>query len=851
VHTSNLIAGHGGRWVAALSIMLGLLHGGDALSQAANAQNSKGLEEIVVTATRRTESLSKVPISVTALSQESMTARGIKDFQDIARYTPGVSIDTTGTNAISIRGISSSGGAGTTGIYLDDTPIQMRAVGFNPDDTLPNVFDLERVEVLRGPQGTLFGAGSEGGTVRYIQTAPQLHGSNTFIHSEAAYTDGGDPSYELGVAHGTTLVDGTFGIRASAWYRRDGGWVDRFDWSTGKVTEENANYTDAYVLRLAGVWQPTEKLVVTPGILYQNSKEHDDSTWWPAYSNPGKGQFLNATPERLPVPDEYYLPTLKIEYNLGHSQIISNTSYYSRDQTTGYQGTAYDLSYYQSLAWPENPNTFGLPCGPSSTRRRAPCDWYPLLDGTGIHMPAGFEDYQTPSIVTNKQRSWTQELRWQSTDDTSKWRWTVGTFWQDIQTTSIEELRDERVNPLFHKLFGLFVGGVFGPYYACNGIGDYPSIPDCDVYYNGNKTTDRQVALYGEASYALTDRLRLTVGDRVARTSFTLDNRADGIQNFGPSSAKAKQDETPNTPKVGLSFQMDDRNLFYATYAKGYRVGGGNAPLPDFCNVDLDAAGFPNGSPLTYGSDSTQNFEIGSKNNFGEHFRIATSVYYISWSDIQQNVYVGGGCGLQFTDNLGKALAKGADLQVESTVGPMSFDLSVGYTDARYTESTPLPAQFCPSGSTTPCSPLANDGDAISGQASINLSPGLNPPWTVAVGAQYGFTVASQPAFVRLDYQYASRNDWPSTLQDPNSSQYNSDTYTLPATEYAQLRGGVTLGDWSFALFVDNLFNSHTVVNYQLTQRDVYTGAFPSPTPQENRYTFRPRTVGFTATFRL
>ena len=103
-----------------------------------------------------------------------MDQKGMKDFTDIVRFTPGVSIDQTGTNAISIRGISSSGGAGTTGIYIDDTPIQMRSLGFNPDDTLPKTFDLERVEVLRGPQGTLFGAGSEGGTVRYILTQPSL-----------------------------------------------------------------------------------------------------------------------------------------------------------------------------------------------------------------------------------------------------------------------------------------------------------------------------------------------------------------------------------------------------------------------------------------------------------------------------------------------------------------------------------------------------------------------------------------------------------------------------------------------------------------------------------------------------
>ncbi len=189
-------------------------------------------KKIVVTATRRSEALSKVPISVTAINQEALDAHGMKDFQDIARFTPGVTIDSSITNAISIRGISSSGGAGTTGIYIDDTPIQMRSVGFNPDDTLPKTFDLDRVEVLRGPQGTLFGAGSEGGTVRYILTAPKLHGSSTYVRSELSTTTGGQPSYELGVAHGTALIDGTLGVRMSAWYRNDGGWIDRVDPTT-------------------------------------------------------------------------------------------------------------------------------------------------------------------------------------------------------------------------------------------------------------------------------------------------------------------------------------------------------------------------------------------------------------------------------------------------------------------------------------------------------------------------------------------------------------------------------------------------------------------------------------------
>src|SRR5437762_2819878 len=177
----------GGAPCAAL-LMLACVPGGQAQAQAQAPETAGPLQEVVVTATRREESLSKVPLSVTALTQQSLDERGVKDFSEVARYTPGVNFDNSGTNNISIRGISGSGGAGTTGIYLDDTPIQMRALAFNPDEALPKSFDIERVEVLRGPQGTLFGAGSEGGTVRYITTQPSLTKTSTYSRAEFSST---------------------------------------------------------------------------------------------------------------------------------------------------------------------------------------------------------------------------------------------------------------------------------------------------------------------------------------------------------------------------------------------------------------------------------------------------------------------------------------------------------------------------------------------------------------------------------------------------------------------------------------------------------------------------------------
>jgi hypothetical protein len=227
--------------VAGALSLAGLLYGGAGRAQSApgTAAEGAGLEEIVVTATRRSENLNKVPISVTALSQDDMDQRGIKDFQDIARFTPGVAVDNTGTNAISIRGISSSAGAGTTGIYLDDTPVQMRSLGFNPDDSLPKTFDLDRVEVLRGPQGTRFGYGSEGGTVRYRMT-PKLTGRAPTCAASCPRPSTAHPAMNW---HGPwRRADRRYARRSSQrLVPPDGGWINRVDPQTGEQTESKSN----------------------------------------------------------------------------------------------------------------------------------------------------------------------------------------------------------------------------------------------------------------------------------------------------------------------------------------------------------------------------------------------------------------------------------------------------------------------------------------------------------------------------------------------------------------------------------------------------------------------------------
>jgi outer membrane receptor protein involved in Fe transport len=807
-----------------------------AADTAAAPASGGALEEIVVTATRREEGISKVPISITALTQDALDQKGIKDFSEMVRFTPGVSIDTSGTNAISIRGISSSGGAGTTGIYIDDTPIQMRALGFNPDDTLPKAFDLDRIEVLRGPQGTLFGAGSEGGTVRYIMTQPSTTTESTYARTELSFTEHGDPSYEAGIAHGGPIIDDVLGYRASVWYRYDGGWINRVDDTTGAITEKDANYANTMALRFAMIYQPADNIKITPSVIYQNKAQHDLGTYWPAYSNPGAGVFNNATPERIPIPDQYYLPALKIQVDFSHATLISNTSYYHRDEQDSYQGTAYDLSFFQSQSW-LGVNASATPaCGSASTSAVPPCSWYPLLDANGIHLPAGFSNYSTPNTMTNQQRTVTQEVRLQSNDDGAL-KWTVGVFWSLSRELSTEQLYDTQIVPFWTALFGsspfdypLFQDANGNANYFCNGVGTPGTgLPNCDIYYNNNVSHDRQLAEFGELTYSLTDQLKLTAGGRFADMNFDLSHYANGLENSGLGTFSGTYHENAFTPKLGLSFQADPMNLFYATYAKGFRPGGVNAPLP---------AAECGATPPGYQSDTTQSFEIGAKNNFDNRVKIAASVYYIKWNGIQQNVYdpgPTGGCGFQYTSNLGIAVAKGFDLQVDAALGGgLSFEASVGYTDARYTNNTVN----------------SSSGDAISGEAAINYSPGTNAPWNIALGPQYSFPVAGNEAFVRLDWEYSSRNPWLASVQDPNNvNQYDQYSYTLPATSFVSMRTGVKLGNWQISAFVDNLFDSRTVINYALVQND-YNNPAGSPPPQENDFTFRPRTIGITASFR-
>ncbi len=811
--------GHGQKQTMFLWAALGVaaLQNTAALADnaAAEASESGPLQEIVVTATRHEENLSKIPLSVTALTQDAMDVRGIKDILDVARFTPGINIDNSGTNNISIRGIASTGGAGTTGIYLDDTPIQMRALAFNPDEALPKSFDIDRVEVLRGPQGTLFGAGSEGGTVRYITAQPSLTQTSLYSRDEVSYTQGGGPSYEAGIAAGGPLVEGTLGARLTVWYRRDGGYIDRIDPVTLATDQKNANYDQTSLIRLAFLWAPADNLKVTPSFFYQDRYRNDVESYWPLYSNPGSDRYVSADPTQRSAPDRFYLPAVKIDGDLGFAHLISNTSYYHRKEETGYDGTLYNLGFYQSEVFTSANFLTGL---------------YPLIDANGVHLPPGATNYRSPASVDNAQENFAQEVRLQS-NDAGPFNWTTGLFFGLNKQSYLEQIHD----PLLNELSVAATGQPYTAFFVDpngNPVLYDPRFPN-DSYFLQTFSEDKQIAWFGEGTYSFTDQWKATVGARYSMTKFSFNTLTGGPQLYlQPQTGSGDKKENSFTPKFSLSYQMDPRDLYYFTYAKGFRPGGANNPVPAAaCATDFQNFGIAN-APATFNSDTVNSFEVGAKNNFDNRVKIASSVYYIRWNNIQQTV-VPPICQISFITNLGKAVAKGIDIQGDiALTDSFTAELSAGYTDARYTQDSRL----------TPVetSPVVAAGDAIVGQSGQPA-----PPVTVSLGLEYKFSIAAHDAFVRADDEYEGRPKWAGAGQDATTLQYDPANFTLSSTNFASARGGLSFGDLQVEAFVDNLTDTHTVTNYNWT---IDPGDGTSRL--QRQFTFRPRTFGLTFIYR-
>ncbi|MGC2032992.1 MAG: TonB-dependent receptor [Steroidobacteraceae bacterium] len=765
-----------------------------AESFAADAGGSPDqLQEIVVTAQKRVEDIQRVPISVSVFDAASFDRLSIEDLADVATKTPGVDYLLTGPkNLLTIRGIFSGGGAATTAIYIDDVPVQVRVgiVGL-VGATLPAVFDLDRVEVLRGPQGTLFGSSAEGGAIRFITPEPSLTQYSGYSRADAGYTDNGAPSYEAGAAFGGPIVSNELGFRVSAWHRTDGGYVEHISAIPGGYDAHNSNWGDSDVVRMALAFAPIESLKITPSLYYQHLYQHDSSGFEPAqssqsadpfvqqwgvlnpqYSNVGAGRFVNPQLERVPSTDTFYLPALRGSLDLAGMQLISNTGYLHRSNTTNEDFTT------------ATPVAFGLP--------------WPLVAVAADH-----------NIINTDQNVLTEDLRLQSAGSDQPLQWTLG--------FSFVDSRQRNYNPeISPYLPTLLAGSPLGPVVL---------LPGNLSYIGDERSTDKQLALYGQATYQIVKWLSVTAGARVARDSDDYSIYQTGFFAGGTSFVSGSQSQTVKDPKIGVNFQLNDDNLLYVSAAKGDRVGGVNAPFPltGACLSLLNQIGL-NGIPPTFQGDSLWSYEIGSKNRlFDDHLVLQASAFHIDWSNVQQAVSLPPNlCAETFTSNLGKATSNGADLQVTALIGGLELGLSVGYTEAKDSQTL-----------------------GLSSFQSVTSGQQVNPyatPWTVVPSVQYSFAVGNgYKMYVRVDDEFHSKNPGPFAQQFANNIAVDPNFVANPSTNVLNVHLGANWNGWDNSIYALNTLNSHPL----LYNTALETAQFVGPT-----YTIRPLTVGVRAIYR-
>jgi outer membrane receptor protein involved in Fe transport len=418
------------------------------------------IEEIIITASRREEAANKVPISIAVWTSEALETAGVKNMSGLGALRPGIEFDFLtyygsgfATN-LAIRGVNDRKGT-TTGIYVDDTPIPA-AQGDTYGRSFPLTFDLERVEVLRGPQGALLGQGAMGGALRFILTQPSLTTFTGLVRTELEATARSDTSYELGAAAGGPIIPKVLGFRASAWYRSDGGFVDRVDPFTETTVDENANRSSSESLRGALTYAPSDSVRITPEVIYQSLDTRDSPSFYTYLSNPEAGELKNGRLLRQPFDDTFSLASLRITAGLDHAELSSVTSYFRRTADAVVDATNYF--------------NFGSDLGPG----------YPVDYGNAV--------LQTIDL---KQNVLSQELRLTSADPDASLTWLAGVFYSHEST-------DETIHTVF---------------------GDIPPVenPDGDEILEIRHADETQVAGFGQIAYQVTDRVTASAAARIER----------------------------------------------------------------------------------------------------------------------------------------------------------------------------------------------------------------------------------------------------------------------------------------------------------------------------------------------
>lgn len=754
-----------------------------AQSEEPAANTRSDPNEIIVSATRRDESLLEVPLSIAAYSQEKLDEKGILDISALARITPGLTVSENGFSGnkfIAIRGLSSSVGATMTGLYFDDTPIQVRNLVLQTN-FYPALYDLERVEVLRGPQGTLFGAGAMAGAVRFIQAKPSVTEYSGNARAELAFTENGEPSYEVSGAYGGPIVQDVLGFRASVNYRRDGGYVDRVPlFPTRGTGEKDENSNRALAINAALTFKPTEDITITPSLFLQDNNIDGTSLQWRlgnGATRPQLPRYQSGDGIASTKIDKSRIYSLKAQWDVGPVSLISNTSMIDRKTRTVDDGTGLYL------------DIFG-----------------PLL-GIGDASQADLGGLENAVINVNlRQKSFAQEFRIQSNDPGSRLQYVLGAFYQNSRQSHDD------------TDFAPNAGGTY--------LFLIPTGPNGQFVDTVDAIRDRQMAVFGQVDWEVLDGLTVTAGLRYSEVKFNSRtvSRDPALPADPPLVVTGGATDRPLTPKFGIQYEVNDNLMFYASASKGFRAGGINTfrDTTNSCTddlADINRTSVPN----SYKSDSLWNYEIGAKGRISNLATFAASAYRIQWDDIQRTRILPR-CAGTFTDNFGKARSQGFEAQITLTPARgLSFDLALGYVDATQQETL---------------QPFINlPGDPRQFNTTLRKGDRFSLPWTVSTAVDYETPLSGNVrAYGHAQYDYKAGYG-----VAPGNIGFNPVLGTFDDQHYVSARVGVRFDSMDLSAFVNNLTNSYDYlgqIHFQPSERIIYVTQRPRTWGATARYRF-------------
>jgi iron complex outermembrane receptor protein len=815
--------------------------GSEVWAQAPAEPQGVALEQVVVTATRQSNTVNRVPLAVSAQTQRALDQQGIRNINDLQATVPSLRIGATesaGTATIAIRGIvQTSPSAPTTGFYLDEIPLQKRAgggFGSINGTPIPPLFDLDRIEVLRGPQGTLFGGGSEGGTIRYIQPQPSLTRYSTYARAQVMSTKGGDLSYEGGVAVGGPIIQDKLGFRASVFARHNGGYVDLTDYRTGRVYDANANHGETRLGRLAVTWAPTSDIKITASYLGSHDDRHQTFTT----TNPSVPGVVSVPQGCVktnvaPSPANAFVVPLPLgpncppgffttkaytigPLNLGADQaLVLGPSTYGTDLHISSVDGSWEFagghtlrsisSYTEDVSTGVQPQTF-----PNTLITYAPLGGatYTVPGQTPLRFNGGFVfnpnitadltglglGSQIEPATRNRRTVFTQELRMSSPADARPLSWVAGLYYSNSRQHIVNRVN---ASPLAWQQFGgLTIEQRFGviPF-----PGYFALIDEAD--------NDQELAAFADATFKLGDHWRVLGGLRFSRitTSFTQSNSGPNGGTLSPrvsdgSLKVGTVTENPITPKIGLQYLITPDDMIYISAAKGFRPGGVNQVCAAACQstlsrnygypLPLSPANLNKVVPPTYASDSVWSYELGAKLRLLDgRAQINADIYRIDWSNVQWNVSI--------TDvqvfNVPTARSEGAELEAQfRPISNLTLNGALTYGKASFTSGLAVPATVAGA----PALVVAVNG--------LELPA---PNWTADVGARFDARLAEAVrGYARVDYRWQKQY----LRSAPGINGYEPDTNVVPSVQTVNLRFGAEFKDFDFNVFVNNAMDDRS-----------------------------------------